>query len=55
VPEPVFEYDDADAMGHGFVTGFVSGETMPKKIIGDPPSPARGPGWRASSANSRRG
>jgi aminoglycoside phosphotransferase (APT) family kinase protein len=35
VPEPVFEYDDADAMGHGFVTGFVSGETMPKKIIGD--------------------
>ena len=36
VPEPVFEYDDADNMGHGFVTGFVSGETMPKKIIADP-------------------
>src|SRR5271156_2219199 len=36
VPEPVFEYDDADEMGHGFVTGFVSGETMPKKIISDP-------------------
>src|SRR5271168_4542641 len=36
VPEPVFEYDDADEMGHGFVTGFVSGETMPKKIIADP-------------------
>jgi aminoglycoside phosphotransferase (APT) family kinase protein len=36
VPEPVFEYDDADEMGHGFVTGFVAGETMPKKIISDP-------------------
>ena len=36
VPEPVFEYDDTDAMGHGFVTGFVAGETMPKKIISDP-------------------
>jgi len=36
VPEPVFEYDEADAMGHGFVTGFVAGETMPKKIISDP-------------------
>jgi len=36
VPEPVFEYDDIDAMGHGFVTGFVAGETMPKKIISDP-------------------
>jgi aminoglycoside phosphotransferase (APT) family kinase protein len=36
VPEPVFQYDDADAMGAGFVTGFVAGETMPKKIISDP-------------------
>ena len=36
VPEPVFEYDGEDAMGHGFVTAFVTGETMPKKIIGDP-------------------
>jgi aminoglycoside phosphotransferase (APT) family kinase protein len=36
VPEPIFEYDAADAMGHGFVTAFVRGETMPKKIIGDP-------------------
>jgi len=35
VPEPVFEYDDTDSMGHGFVTGFVEGETMPKRIIGD--------------------
>jgi aminoglycoside phosphotransferase (APT) family kinase protein len=36
VPEPVFEYDIHDNMGHGFVTGFVAGETIPKKIIGDP-------------------
>ena len=36
VPEPVFEYDDTDAMGHGFVTGFVAGETMPKTIINSP-------------------
>ncbi|HTJ63689.1 MAG TPA: phosphotransferase family protein [Alphaproteobacteria bacterium] len=36
VPEPIFEYDDIDGMGHGFVTAFVKGETMPKKIIGDP-------------------
>ncbi len=36
VPEPVFEYDETDGMGHGFVTAFVRGETMPKKIIGDP-------------------
>ena len=36
VPEPVFEYDEADSMGHGFVTAFVRGETMPKKIVGDP-------------------
>ena len=33
VPEPVFEYDEADGMGHGFVSAFASGETMPKKII----------------------
>jgi len=36
VPEPVFEYDEADRMGAGFVTAFVAGETMPKKIISDP-------------------
>jgi len=36
VPEPVFQYDEADGMGAGFVTGFVAGETMPKKIISDP-------------------
>src|SRR5947209_1936528 len=36
VPEPVFEYDGEDEMGAGFVTAFVQGETMPKRIIGDP-------------------
>ena len=36
VPEPVFEYDSADQMGAGFVTAFVAGETMPKKILSDP-------------------
>jgi aminoglycoside phosphotransferase (APT) family kinase protein len=35
-PEPIFEYDEEDAMGRGFVTAFVAGETMPKRIIGDP-------------------
>jgi aminoglycoside phosphotransferase (APT) family kinase protein len=34
VPEPMFEYDAADAMGSGFVTAFVAGETMPKRIQG---------------------
>lgn len=32
VPEPVFEYDEADGMGNGFVTAFAAGETMPKRI-----------------------
>lgn len=36
VPEPVFEYDETDDMGNGFVTAFASGETMPKKIIHGP-------------------
>jgi len=34
VPEPVFEYEPADGAGEGFVTGFVAGETMPKRILG---------------------
>jgi aminoglycoside phosphotransferase (APT) family kinase protein len=33
VPEPVFEYDDADGMGNGYVTAFVPGETMPQRIF----------------------
>jgi aminoglycoside phosphotransferase (APT) family kinase protein len=36
VPEPVFEYDVDDDMGAGFVTAFVAGETMPKRIVSDP-------------------
>jgi aminoglycoside phosphotransferase (APT) family kinase protein len=35
VPEPVFEYDEADGLGHGFVTAFVAGETMPRRLLGD--------------------
>lgn len=33
VPEPVFEYDDEDALGPGFVTAFVAGETLPRRLI----------------------
>jgi aminoglycoside phosphotransferase (APT) family kinase protein len=33
VPEPIFEYDDADGMGNGFVSAFVAGETMPQRIF----------------------
>lgn len=33
VPRPVFAYDEADAMGAGFVTEFADGETLPKRII----------------------
>ena len=33
VPEPMFEYDDADQMGFGFVTTFVEGATLPKTVI----------------------
>lgn len=33
VPEPVFEYDDRDRLGPGFVTAFVAGETLPRRLI----------------------
>lgn len=33
VPRPVFAYDETDGMGAGFVTEFVGGETLPKRII----------------------
>ncbi|MGQ0698824.1 MAG: phosphotransferase family protein [Panacagrimonas sp.] len=33
VPRPVFLYDEADDMGAGFVTEFVAGQTLPKRII----------------------
>ncbi|TXL71837.1 phosphotransferase family protein [Vineibacter terrae] len=36
VPEPVFAYEADDGAGHGFVTAFVGGETMPNRILGDP-------------------
>lgn len=32
VPEPVFQYEPDDGMGQGFVTAFVAGDTMPKRI-----------------------
>lgn len=32
-PEPIFLYEPEDEMGNGFVTAFVAGETMPKKLI----------------------
>jgi aminoglycoside phosphotransferase (APT) family kinase protein len=41
VPEPVFEYDEADGMGNGFVTAFVAGETMPQRIFRAADSDAR--------------
>ncbi|MDB5396153.1 MAG: phosphotransferase family protein [Rhodospirillales bacterium] len=33
VPEPIFEYDEADGMGNGFVSAFIAGETMPQRIF----------------------
>lgn len=36
VPEPVFEYDAADGMGNGYVTAYVAGDTMPRRILSDP-------------------
>jgi aminoglycoside phosphotransferase (APT) family kinase protein len=33
VPDPIFVYEPSDEMGRGFVTAFVEGETMPKKIL----------------------
>lgn len=33
VPEPIVLYDAEDDLGEGFVTAFVAGETMPKRIL----------------------
>ncbi|WP_380878044.1 tyrosine protein kinase:aminoglycoside phosphotransferase [Sphingomonas sp. DBB INV C78] len=33
VPEPIFEYDGEDALGPGFVTAFVAGETLPRRLL----------------------
>lgn len=35
VPEPIFEFDDVDELGHGFVTAFVAGETLPRRLLAD--------------------
>jgi aminoglycoside phosphotransferase (APT) family kinase protein len=34
VPEPIFAYDEQDRLGAGFVTAFVAGETMPRRLLG---------------------
>ena len=34
-PEPIFEFVDADGLGRGYVTAFVGGESMPKRILSD--------------------
>ena len=36
VPEPLFEFDDADGIGEGFVVAYVAGETRPKRILRSP-------------------
>ncbi len=36
VPEPVFEFDAADATAPGYVCAYVEGETMPKAILHAP-------------------
>ncbi|MDP6182433.1 MAG: phosphotransferase family protein [Gammaproteobacteria bacterium] len=35
VPEPVFELDESDDLGRGYVAACVEGETMPKRLIHD--------------------
>lgn len=32
VAEPIFEYDELDCMGHGYVAAFVEGETVPRVL-----------------------
>lgn len=34
-PEPLFEFEESDALGRGYVTAFVAGESMPKRILSD--------------------
>ncbi len=36
VAEPLFEYDERDGMGHGYVTLFVEGETVPRLLQRSP-------------------
>lgn len=35
VPEPVFELDAADQLGHGYVVGAIAGESLPKRLLND--------------------
>ncbi len=42
VPEPIFKLDPEDQLGRGYVVRFVSGETLPKRLLTDPTfAPAR--------------
>lgn len=42
VPEPVFEIDEADDLGRGYVVGYVRGDTLPNRLLKDPAfAPAR--------------
>ena len=36
VPEPLFELEPVDDLGLGYVVGAIAGETLPKRILGDP-------------------
>ncbi len=35
-PKPVFELQESDGLGQGFVMSFVAGETLPRRIVRDP-------------------
>jgi aminoglycoside phosphotransferase (APT) family kinase protein len=35
VPNPVFAYDEGDALGPGFVTSFASGTALPRRVLAD--------------------
>lgn len=45
VPEPILLFTSEDQLGDGFVTGFVVGETMPKRIIAALDSTQSGPNF----------
>ncbi len=36
VPEPIVSFEPDDGLGEGFVSAFVQGETMPKRIVSGP-------------------
>jgi aminoglycoside phosphotransferase (APT) family kinase protein len=35
-PAPVFELEESDDLGRGFVMSFIAGETLPRRIVRDP-------------------